>query len=228
LSVSEIELTQLQRAETKLNIFLHLSEMVDGVGHAGEFIQVITLTESELFSDIMDVFVSAVMKTSDSLAFLSLRHDSGYSIGTTCDNPTTVEFGTTIGQKCLCVLFQELLNESRIRAMGGHDEVTKKFLTSRIRRVRGAMHILTRLGAVWSEVGQSSPTNSPIGEYSLLIPSIFGLLKELMAIQSDDPFPSLVKDMHESGDLFFLKELQTTIPGFEIETSQWPILRNSL
>jgi hypothetical protein len=172
-------------------------------------LKITTLTESDIQSDIVGVIVSAVMKTTDPIAFLNLRFEKR----------------TTIGQKIFCVLFQELLNESRIRALGGHDDKTRKFIPSRIRRVMGAVHVLTRLGSVWSESGQS--TTSPIGEYSLLIASLFGLVKEFLAVDLNDPFSDLVKDMHESGDLIFLKELQTTIPGFEIETSHWPVANDT-
>jgi hypothetical protein len=209
---NEAEIVQLQRAATNLNIFIALSEILvksDGI-HIGEFLHTQSLYQSKLRSDAMDVLVTAAMKTTDLVALTCLRPDA---------HPGCNE--ASIGQRCVSIILQELLNESRIRALGGHDTVTRQFLPCRIRLVKGAMYILTRLGAVWSETA----TACPIEEYSLLIPSVFGLIRELLgAPASDGPceFSDLVKDFYESGDLHFLKELQSTIPGFEIESSQWP------
>lgn len=159
-------------------------------------------------SECIELILAAAFKTKDVVALFNLRKDLSDS--------------KTIGQEIFYLFFNELVRESRIRHYPIPESDYRKFLPLRVKIIRGCILCLARLGAVWSE--SSLPVSeSPIKECSLLISSVFGLVKDLSAHRTNfsSPIDAIVCDRIDC--LLFLKELCESVPGLEHEVSAWTV-----
>jgi hypothetical protein len=158
--------------------------------------------------ECVELILAGVLKTQDVVALLNLREDWSDS--------------KTIGQRIFYLFFNELLRESRIRHHPIPESDYRKYLPLRTKIIRGCLMCLARLGAVWTEA--SIPVSeSPIKEGSLLIASVFGLVKDLSIHRTplSSPIDEIVCNRTDS--LLFLKELCDTVPGLEHEVSAWTV-----
>lgn len=127
----------------------------------------------------------------------------------------------TIAKKVFDALFSELLLESFFRSaeLPGTYSAGVKI---RARRIRDSVNILVRLACTFLE---SPGHKSPLDDYSLMIPSLLGLMRALLAKPSN-----MTAEIDEvlteimGGDLNFIKELgvpELAGTPFELEKSIW-------
>ena len=194
--------TDLQHLQTDSNILLALSDLVVEM-KADIFTISDTLGMLRTRQEALQVLSVALALSPDPLAFLNLRRDA---------------FDKTIGQKAFAVLFSELLLESKYRYQQALPEMYSTFFPTRWRRIKDSTNILTRMASL-------EPATSPLDEYSVLIPSLFGLIQSIIAKPSTETekFDKAVKKMLQ-GDLVLIKELgapELVGTPLEIEHSIW-------
>ena len=206
-SVSDIDLSSLQRAPTNSNILLALSSLVLApVSDAT--VETEPLSLLRVRGEALNAISVALALASDPIALLNLREDSATDL--------------TIAQRAFMVLFHEFFYEVQIRHFQIPDSYPI-FLPLRLRRVRDATVIVTRMAALLVD-HHASP--APLDEYSALVPSLFGLVKALIggsAKPETAEFDSLVAEM-QRGSLLYIKELclpELVGTCFEIEHSIW-------
>lgn len=186
----------IQGAMSSSNIFLAISLLL--LPAAGELNTSETFHMVQVRSLAVHTLAIAAMESAEPLALLSLRSDAN---------------DATIGEKAFLVVFQELLQESQMRHVGLPANYTK-FLPLRISRIRDTMNVLLRLSAL----------QGSIGDYAILVPSLFALVKALVGAPTPETldFDSMLAEVQRE-DLPCVKELLTcTIPPpFDIEHSFW-------
>lgn len=198
-AASEVDFLSLQRHS--FNIFLLLADLL-------------TTTDNEtpavfgMRAKVLSLLSTGVGLSPDPLALLNLRQGQA---------------DKTVSQRVFCVLFEELMYEQSVRTHGLSQNYAG-FASMRAKRIRDGGAILARLGSLHYD---SPSTNkvTPLDEYSLFIPSLFGLVKALMARPSSETeeIDSVIADLL-TGDLAFVKELSNPkIVGtcFELEQSGW-------
>lgn len=199
---SDQEMLVIQRSHTGSNILLALAALALVVDN-GRSVVVEIEAESSVRTEALHAISCALVATSDPVGLLNLRRDTD---------------DQTIGQKAFMVMFQELLHEVEFRR-GGITDAHSSFLELRLKRLKLAVGMLVRLAALHVEAGQASP----LDEYALLIPSLFGLVKGILATAKDtsNEFDKAVRQLL-TGDLLYVKELglpELVGTCFEIETA---------
>ena len=152
----------------------------------------------------------AVSLSTDPISILQLRSEEKISVG----------------QSIFQVLFTELLLESHSRHYG-LPQWYQRSTAVRVRRIRDSTAVLVRLASQQVEAS----TKSQLGEYAVLVPSLFGLVKSILAkaggsIPETAEIDAVVVEMTR-GDLTYIKELgapELAGTAFEIEHSSWPPL----
>ena len=200
---SDQDLLVIQRSQTSSNILLALATLVTFVDN-GRGIVVETEAESSVRTEALHAISSALVATSDPVGLLNLRRDAD---------------DQTIGQKAFMVMFQELFHEVESRRGGITDDAHSYSLELRLKRLKIAVGMVLRLAALHVEAGQATP----LDEYALLIPSLFGLVKGILATAKEpsNQFDIAVRQLL-TGDLLYVKELglpELVGSCFEIETA---------
>jgi len=199
---SDQDLLVIQRSQTGSNILLALATLVTFVDN-GRSIVVETEAESSVRTEALHAISIALVATSDPVGLLNLRRDAD---------------DQTIGQKAFMVMLQELFHEVESRR-GGITDAHSYSLEFRLKRLKIAVGMVLRLAALHVEAGQATP----LDEYALLIPSLFGLVKGILATAKDpsNQFDIAVRQLL-TGDLLYVKELglpELVGSCFEIETA---------
>lgn len=189
--------------ESKSNIFIEIASLLVTVPLAGIPLSVESVTRLATRGRALNVISVALSLSSEPAAFLNLRRDSSEK---------------TIAQKAFGVLFAELMLENRYRHFLPLPETYTQTADIRVRRVRDAICILNRMSSL-------EASKSPLEEYSVLVPSLFGLVRSLLAKPSIETsaFDAIFQEMLR-GDLVMIKELGTAqLAGtaLEIEQSVW-------
>jgi hypothetical protein len=202
---TESDLIALQRSETRLNVFLALSDVC--LAKAGEEkIHHEGFEQTEVRTLGMNAISLALSVTVDPVGLMSLRKDAS---------------DQTIAQRAFLAMFEELFQETyfREKRISYSNQVTNL----RVQRLVASTSIVTRVAALYLE---QQFTSNPLEEFSVLIPSLFGLIKGLLGSQSEltVDFDIILNKMIR-GDLLYIKELglpELVGTCFEMETSLWP------
>lgn len=167
---------------------------------------------------------------SEQLWVLEIRHRAltalSVAVSVSADPITLLRLRTsettmTIAKKVFDVLFSELLLESFFRS-GELPGTYSAGVKIRARRIRDSVNILVRLACAFLE---SPGHKSPLDDYSLMIPSLLGLMRALLAKPSNmtAEIDAVLTEMM-AGDLNFIKELgvpELAGTSFELEQSIW-------
>ena len=198
-AASDAGFLQLQKANT--NIFLSIGSILNGAG--SEPLHVFRMRQM-----CMAVTATAVSLSPDPLALLSLRQ---------------AQSERTLSQRVFSVLFEELMYELHSRTHGLPTNYPN-FVSLRAKRMKDAVIILARLGSLYVDFPAQNKQN-PLDDFSLFIPSLFGLVKALIAKRSEATASiDLIITELVKGDLLFIKELSNAKlvgTSFEIEQSAW-------